>query len=541
MHGLIMERQLLIIDILRHAMRNHPRVEIVSQLVEGGRHRYTYADAWSRVCRLARVLERLGARPGDRVGTMAWNTYRHFELYYATAGGGAVCHTINPRLFPDQLAYVINHAGDRWLFVDTSFVPIVEQLAPRLSTVEAVIVLCGRERMPDTDLANVLCYEDLLADEADDYPWPELDERTASGLCYTSGTTGSPKGVLYSHRGTVLHAMAFGAPDCNELSMRDTIMPVVPMFHVNAWGSPFAAPMYGARLVLPGPHMLDGAMLRGLINEERVTIAMGVPTIWMSLMQYLKNAGGDLAPLNRVVIGGSACPAALMDVLRAWGVRVRHAWGMTETSPLGIVNTPRPEFLDWPEEAQRAMEARTGHAFFGMETKIVDGDDDELPWDGRSVGTLKVRGPWVCSGYFKDDGESRAHDGDGWFDTGDVATIDEYGFVQITDRNKDMIKSGGEWISSIELENIAVAFDGVAEAAAVAVEHPKWGERPLLVVVREPGTEVDDNALLDFFAGKVVKWWVPDAVEFVDEIPHTATGKISKLALRERFRGYRWQ
>jgi 3-(methylthio)propionyl---CoA ligase len=541
MHGLIMERPLLITDIMRHARRNHPRVEIVSETVEGGRHRYTYADAFARVARLAHALDRLGAKSGDRVGTLAWNTFRHFELYFATAGGGTVCHTINPRLFPEQLVYIINHAEDRWLFLDSSFVELIEQLAPRLTTVEKFIILCDRDDMPDTSLPGALCYEDLLAAEDEDYAWPDFDERTASGLCYTSGTTGNPKGVLYSHRGIVLHAMAFGLPDSNDLSMRDAIMPVVPMFHVNAWGSPFAAPMHGARLVLPGPHMLDGETLRSLINDEGVTIAMGVPTIWMALMKFLRDNGGDLKPMNRVIIGGSACPAALMDAFRAYGVRVRHAWGMTEMSPLGIINTPRPEFAEWPREQQRAMDTKTGHGFFGVQMKIVDDEDNELPWDGESVGALKVRGPWVCRSYYRDDGTATAHDEKGWFNTGDVATIDEHGFVQITDRNKDMIKSGGEWISSIELENIAVGCDGVAEAAAVAIEHAKWGERPLLVVRREPGATLDEAAVLDFYEDKVAKWWIPDAVAFVEEIPHTATGKISKLTLREQFKGYRWR
>ena len=539
MDGLIMERQLLIIDILRHARRNHPRVQIVSETVEGGRHRYTYADADARTCRLAHVLDRLGARRGDRVATLAWNTYRHFELYFATAGGGTVCHTINPRLFPDQLVYIMNHAEDRWVFLDTSFVGLAESLADRLPGIEAWVILCDREHMPDTSLPNALCYEELLAESPDDYDWPALDERTASGLCYTSGTTGNPKGVLYSHRGIVLHAMAFAWPDSNDLSMRDAIMPVVPMFHVNAWGSPFTAPMHGAKLVLPGPRMMDGAVLQSLINDEGVTIALGVPTIWMALMQHLREHGGDIEPMNRVVIGGSACPAALMDAFRHYGVRVRHAWGMTEMSPLGIVNTPRPEFAAWPEAKRRAMDAKTGHGFFGVEMKIVDDDDRELPWDGESVGALKVRGPWVCRAYYRGEGAD-AHDGAGWFNTGDVASIDEHGFAQITDRNKDMIKSGGEWIGSIELENIAVGCEGVAEAAAIAVAHPKWGERPLLVVRRVTGSTVDEATILAGYEDKVPRWWIPDAVAFVDEIPHTATGKISKLTLREQFAGYRF-
>ncbi len=538
MLGLTMEHELLITDILRHAMVHHPRVEIVSEL-PGGRHRYTYADAWRRTCRLAHAIDRLGARPGDRIGTLAWNSYRHVELYYATAGGGTVCHTLNPRLFHDQLVYIINHAEDRWLFLDTDFVELAESLAPHLPTVEGYVLLCDRDRMPETRLPNAMCYEELLAREEEDYNWPRLPERTASGLCYTSGTTGNPKGVLYSHRGIVLHAMAFAFPDCNDLSMRDVILPVVPMFHVNAWGAPFAAAMHGAKLVLPGAKMLDGAVLQSLVNEEGVTIALGVPTIWMALAQHLRQHGGNLAPLNRLVIGGSACPAALMETYREHGVRVRHAWGMTEMSPLGIVNTPRPEFALWPRERQRAMDARTGHGFFGVQMKIVDEEDNELPWDGEAVGALKVRGPWVCRAYYREDGPT-AHDAQGWFHTGDVANIDEHGFVQITDRDKDMIKSGGEWISSIELENIAVGCPGVAEAAAIAVAHPKWGERPLLVIRRQEQAAVEPATLLAAFDGRVPRWWVPDAVAFVDDIPHTATGKISKRTLRERFADYPW-
>lgn len=539
MHGLIMDRALRIIDILRHAKRNFPKVEIISETLEGFRHRYTYADAYARTARLAGALTRLGAQPGDRIGTLAFNTYRHFELYFATAGSGTVCHTINPRLFTEQLVYIINHAEDRWLFVDVCFTELIESIAPQLNTIEAIVFLADGQHMPTTTLPNVLCYEELLDDEADDFDWLDIDERTASGLCYTSGTTGHPKGALYSNRGIVLHSMAFGAPDCISLSMRDVIMPVVPMFHVNAWGSPFAAPMFGARLVLPGPKMLDGPTLHSLINEEGVTVSLGVPTIWMALMQYLRDNGGDLEPMDRAIIGGSACPPALMDAFRGYGVRVRHAWGMTETSPLGVLNTPRPEFTDWPVERQREMDTRTGHGVFGMEMKIVDENNNELPWDGEKFGALKVRGPWVCSSYYKGE-HSSAFDEPGWFATGDVATIDSYGFVQITDRTKDLIKSGGEWISSIDLENVAVGFDGVAEAAAISIGHPKWGERPLLVVVPEPGATIDKTALLEHYHDKVAKWWIPDAVEFVDEIPHTATGKISKLRLRERFKDYRW-
>ena len=539
MKALMMDRQLLVIDILRHARRNFPDVEIVSETVEGGRHRHGYAQAYARTARLAHALIGMGAALGDRVGTLAWNGYRHLEIYFATAGTGTICHMINPRLFPDQLVYIINHAEDRWLFIETSFVELVEGLADRLPKVEGYVILSDREHMPDTSLPNARCYEELLASGEPDFAWREVGEETACGMCYTSGTTGNPKGVLYSNRGVVLHTMAFAFPDAAGCSMRDVMMPVVPMFHVNAWGSVHAGAMHGAKLVLPGPRLLDGAVLQALINEEGVTVSLGVPTIWMALMQHLKRAGGDLKPMDRTIIGGSACPPALMEAFREYGVRVRHAWGMTETTPLGVLNTPRPEFADWPPRERAKMDYKTGHGFFGVEMKIVDEDDNELPWDGVKFGALKVRGPWVCSGYYRAEADD-AHDENGWFDTGDVATIDRYGFVQITDRTKDVIKSGGEWIGSIEIENIAVAFPGVAEAAAVAIAHDKWGERPLLVVRCEDGAQVDADELLRFYEGKVAKWWIPDAVEFIDEIPLTATGKISKLKLRERFEGYRW-
>ena len=540
MKGLMMERQLLVIDILKHAHRNYPNVEIVSETVEGGRHRYTYSDAYRRTAKLANALQRLGAKTGDRVGTLAWNGYRHFELYYATAGTGTVIHTINPRLFPEQLIYVINHAEDRWLFLETSFVEAAEKLAPHLPGIDGFIILCDREHMPETSLPNAMCYEDLLGVEEEQYNWAEPDEKTACGLCYTSGTTGNPKGVLYSNRGVVLHTMASGAPDAVHYSMLDVVMPVVPMFHVNAWGSPHASPMFGAKLVLPGPKMLDGKTLQALINEEGVTISLGVPTIWMALMNYVKENGGDLNPMNRSIIGGSACPPALMKSFRDYGVRVRHAWGMSETTPLGVLNTPKPEFASWSADEQQRMDEKTGHGFFGIEMKIVDEDNTELPWDGVQFGALKVRGPWVCNDYFKLDGASDAHDADGWFSTGDVATIDEHGFMQITDRTKDVIKSGGEWISSIELENIAVSYPGVAEAASIAMEHTKWGERPLLVIRKSENAEIDKRALINFYQGKVASWWIPDAVEFIEEVPHTATGKVSKLKLREHFANYEW-
>ncbi|MFT5112012.1 MAG: acyl-CoA synthetase (AMP-forming)/AMP-acid ligase II [Parasphingorhabdus sp.] len=540
MQGLMMDRPLLIRNIIDHANRNFPTVEIVSQTVEGERHRYTYADAHRRSGQLSNALKRLGANRSDRIGTIAWNTYRHFELYFGTACAGLVCHTMNPRLFPEQLIYIVNHASDRWLFLDTTFVPLVEKLHSEFKCVEGYVLLCDREHMPETSLPNAMCYEELIAAEEGEADWQDFDENTASGLCYTSGTTGNPKGVLYSHRAVVLHSMAYGTPDAVMMSAREVAMPVVPMFHVNAWGTPFAAPMFGAKLVLPGPKMLDGATLQALVNEEGVTVSLGVPTIWQALMQHVKSGNGDLKPMNRTIIGGSACPPALMDAFEAYGVRVRHAWGMTESTPLGVLNTPRPEFDSMSAEQQRVMDYKTGHGFFGIEMKIVDDEDKELAWDGKQVGSLKIRGPWVCRDYYGMEGASDVHDSKGWFETGDVGSIDEFGFLQITDRTKDLIKSGGEWISSIDVENVAISFPGVTEAAAVAIEHIKWGERPLLVVTVAEGVQIDKQALLDYYQGKVATWWIPDAVEVIDEIPHTATGKISKLKLRQHYDDFSW-
>lgn len=544
MLGLMQSRPLMIASILSHAARHHRDAGVVTNTVEGGIHRYTYAEAEQRAKRLARALLARGVQPGERIGTLAWNTYRHLELYYGVSGQGAVCHTINPRLFPDQIAYIIGHAADTHLFVDLTFVPLVEKLGDRLpECVRAVIVMTDREHMP-AEVAvrpgvEVLCYEEMLAAADADYTWPEFDENTASSLCYTSGTTGHPKGVLYSHRSTVLHALGVNAPDVLGLRAADKVLPVVPMFHVNAWGTPYAAPAAGVTLVMPGPHM-DGASLQALMEGEGVTAALGVPTVWLGLLDHLRRSGTRINSVQRLIIGGSACPEMLMQSFEAeYGVRVDHAWGMTEMSPLGTYNSLKPAQQQLTGVELTQAKLSQGRAIFGVEMKIVDGDGREQPWDGKSFGNLMVRGPWVCRAYFgREDEVAETHDADGWFRTGDVATIDPDGYMRITDRTKDVVKSGGEWISSIELENIAVGHPDVAEAAVIAARHPKWDERPLLIVVPRNGREIDPKALLAWFDGKVARWWMPDDVVVVDELPHTATGKLQKTTLRDRFAEY---
>ena len=541
MNGLMMDMPLLISDLIRHADRHHGGTEIVSKRVEGDFHRYTYRDAHARSRRLAKALARLGVRMNDRVATLAWNGYRHFEIYYAVAGSGAVIHTINPRLFPEQVIYIANHAEDKVLFVDLTFLPLLEKVAPSLKSVKRLVVMTDRAHMPaavpGSALTNLLCYEELVDAEDDGFEWPSFDEKTASCLCYTSGTTGNPKGVLYHHRSTILHAYAAALPDALDLSAADVILPVVPMFHVNAWGLPYSCALTGAKLVFPGQH-LDGKSLHGMFEQEGVTMSAGVPTVWLGLLNYMKEAKLKFTTLRATVIGGSACPPAMIRTFQQdYGVKVLHAWGMTEMSPLGTVATFKGKHTGAGDEAKYAVQAKQGRVIFGVDMKIVDSQGKTLPNDGKAFGDLHVRGPWITTAYFKNEGGDPLRDG--WFPTGDVATIDPDGYMQITDRSKDVIKSGGEWISSIDLENIAVAHPGIVEAAVIGIRHPKWDERPIVVAIRKPGATVDRDALLKFYEGKIAKWWMPDDVVFVDQLPHTATGKLSKLTLRNEMKEYK--
>lgn len=540
MKGLMMEMQLLISSIAQHAEKFHGGREIVSVTADNPRHRYTVREAIARAKQLANALGRLGVRQGERVASLAWNDYRHLEIYYGVSGSGYVCHTINPRLFPEQIVYIINHAEDRFVCVDAMFVPLLEAIADKIPNVEGFIVMTDEAHMPDTALPNVMCYETLLAAESPDFDWPELDEKTASALCYTSGTTGNPKGVLYDHRSTILHAYGTLAIDVAGISSRDVVLPVVPFFHVNAWGIPYSALMAGAKLVLPGPKMGDGEALYGLMDSEDVTMALGVPTVWLALLQYTEKAGKRLDKLERSLVGGAAVPRAMIEAFRdKHGVELRQGWGMTETSPIGTVNTIKAGLEGLSKDEQVDLATKAGRGIFGVEMRIVDDNGEELPWDGAAFGALQVRGPWICSDYFKLEGGGGTHTEDGWFETGDVATIDAEGYMAITDRTKDVIKSGGEWISSIELENAAMGHPAVAEAAVIGVAHPKWTERPLLVVVKAEGEDVSKEELLAFFDGKVATWWVPNEVVFVDELPHTATGKVKKIELRKQFAEYR--
>ena len=539
MRGRMMKSPLTITEIMRFASRQYPEVDVVSVTADQGLRRCTYGDVFRRAGRVAGALGRMGLEPGDRVATLAWNDYRHLELYYGASCAGYVLHTINPRLFAEQLVYIINHAEDRVLCFDAMFLPLIEALADRIPSVETFVVLTSPEHIPGSALSPLLSYETLLAEETDRYAWPELDEEAASVLCYTSGTTGNPKGVLYSHRSTVLHAYASCAPNAMGLSERDVVLPVVPMFHVNAWGIPYAAPIAGAKLVLPGPKMGDGETLQSLIEREGVTAALGVPTVWLALLSYLRESGKTVPSLERTVVGGSACPWSIMQAFEEeYGVYTHHAWGMTETSPLGAFNAPIPGMEKLDSAARDAVRIKQGRPPFGIELKIVDDTGNELPWDGEAFGDLKVRGPWVCDSYFKDQDAGTTHDPEGWFSTGDVATIDSLGYMKITDRTKDVIKSGGEWISSIELENLAMANPDVAEAAVIGIRDEKWGERPLLIVVPAPGASAEKDAILASLRGKVADWWIPENVVFVEDLPHTATGKISKKTLREQFADY---
>ncbi len=550
MHGLMMEVPLLVSDLIRFADRHHGDTEIVSKTVEGAGkdgtgavHRYTYREAHARSRRLAKALLALGIKQADRVGTLAWNGYRHYELYYGISGIGAVINTLNPRLFPEQIAYISNHAENAALFFDLTFVPLVEKLSPALKTIKHFVLMTDRAHMPaKTSLPNLQCYEELLATQDERYEWPQLDERTACSLCYTSGTTGNPKGVLFSNRSTVIHAYGAALPDSINLSARDAVLPVVPMFHANAWSLPYGCTMVGAKMVFPGQH-LDGNSLHQLMETEGVTMSAGVPTVWLALLAHMKANQLKFTTMKRTVIGGSACPPAMTRTFQEeFGVQVLHAWGMTEMSPLGTLCAFKSKHTGWDKERLLALQAKQGRAIFGCDMKIVDEEGKDLPWDGKRFGNLMVRGPWIATGYMKGEGGDplrKDPDGTAWFPTGDVATLDPDGYMQITDRSKDVIKSGGEWISSIDLENIAVAHPAIAEAAVIGIAHPKWDERPIVVAVKKPGQEVSKSELLKFYEGKIAKWWMPDDVLFVEELPHTATGKLSKLTLRQKFKDYK--
>jgi 3-(methylthio)propionyl---CoA ligase len=536
MFGLIQDQPLLISSLIQHADRHHGATGIVSRSGDGPLHRYTIRDAHARAKKLAQALIRLGIAPGDRVATLAWNNHRHLEFYYAVSGTGAVCHTINPRLFHEQIVFIVNHAEDQAVFFDLVCREAVEKLKPHCPCVKHWVALADRAAMAQAP-AGTLCYEDLIAPERDDFVWPVFDERLASSLCYTSGTTGEPKGALYQHRSTVLHSYGTALPDCLNLSARDVICPVVPMFHVNAWGLPYSAMLVGAKLVLPGP-ALDGKSIYALFESERVTMSAGVPTVWFGLLNYMAERKLRFSTLQRLVIGGSACPPTMIGRFEdEYGIEVVHAWGMTEMSPVGSFAQPKEKHRHAETAALRAVKAKQGRVIPGIDMKIVDGEGGELPWDGKSAGDLMVRGWWVASAYFKHPPGSALRDG--WFPTGDVATIDADGYMQITDRSKDVIKSGGEWISSIELENIAVGHPAIAEAAVIGVPHPKWGERPLLVAQLKAGVQITCDELLAFYRGKTASWWIPNAVVFVDALPHTATGKLLKTELRRRFADYR--
>ena len=537
MLGLMQDWPLLIHRVIDYAGTQHAKREVVSRSVEGPIHRTDYASIRLRSLKLAQRLERDGIRFGDRVATLAWNTWRHLESWYGITGIGAIYHTVNPRLFEDQIVFIINHAADRILLLDLTFVPLVEKLASRLPTIERFVILTDAAHMPQTSLKNAVAYEDYINEADGDFRWASFDENTAAGMCYTSGTTGDPKGVLYSHRSNLLHAMMAVAPDYFCLSAMDRVMPVVPLFHANSWSLAFSAPMVGASLVMPGPK-LDGASVHSLLEDEAVTMSAAVPTVWLGLLQFMQTSGKKLSTLKHVGIGGSACPRIITESFETqYGVRVTHAWGMTELSPLGSFCAIKPETAALEGKALYDLKQKQGYAPFSVEMKIADDSGRSLPRDGKTFGRLMVKGPSVSKGYYGID--AAILDEEGFFDTGDVATIDENGYMLITDRSKDVIKSGGEWISSIELENLAVGHPDVAEAAVIGIAHPKWDERPLLVIITKPDRAPTKDEILAFMSGKIAKWWMPDDVVFVDTIPHTATGKILKTALREQFRDYR--
>ena len=535
MLGIMQDRPLLISSIITHAERFHSETAIVSRRVEGDLHRTDWGTVAKRAKRMAGALDTLAIAPGSRVATLAWNGYRHLETYFGVSGSQRVLHTLNPRLSPQQLAWIVNHAGDEVVCFDMTFLPLVEAVYAQCPTVRHWVAYAAQDQLPaTTKIKNLLSYEALLEASSEVYEWPIFDEQSASSMCYTSGTTGNPKGVLYSHRSTLIHALAAGLPDTLNLSARDSVLPVVPMFHVNAWGIPYTAALVGCKLVFPGPAM-DGQSVYDLIEGEGVTMAAGVPTVWQMLLAHMDKEGKHFSTLKRTVIGGSACPPAMYDrFVDQFGVQVLHAWGMTEMSPLGTVGVLKNQSGD--SQAQRAQLLKQGRPVFGVDMKIVDDTGQTQTWDGKATGNLLVRGPWILSDYYESGQGSPLVDG--WFPTGDVATIDPQGFMQITDRSKDVIKSGGEWISSIDIENIAMAFPGVMMAACIGVPHPKWDERPIIVVVRKPDTEVDKAALLASYEGKVARWQTPDDVVFVEAIPLGATGKMQKMVLREQLKDY---
>lgn len=539
--GLMQDRPLLISSLIEHAARFHPRTEIVSRLPEGGTHRTDWLGVRNAACRIANALQSLGIQRGERVATLAWNSWRHLALYFGVSGSGAVLHTVNPRLFPEQIEYIANHAEDRVLFFDVTFAPLVQKLAPKLKTVKTYVCMSSREHMPALDLPDLRCWDELLAAQSEQYDWPDFDERTASSLCYTSGTTGNPKGVLYSHRSTMLHTLMELAPDTFGISSRETVMLIVPMFHANGWGTPYAAAMVGTRLVFPGPHM-DGESVYTLMKDERVTFSQGVPTVWLMLFQYL-DAHPEIDPrqlgVKMIGIGGAAVPRAMLERFeKQFGAQVVQGWGMTETSPIGVISKLLPKHDSMAEDELVKVKLKQGRGVWGVDLKLVDDMGEVQPWDGQSRGHLRVRGPWIASGYFKGEGGSPMDD-EGYFSTGDVATIDTDGYLQLVDRAKDVIKSGGEWISSIDVENAAMGHPGVAEAAIIGVAHPKWQERPLLLVVPRAGHQPSKESVLDFLSTRIAKWWLPDDVIVVPELPHTATGKLLKTRLREQYRDYR--
>jgi len=536
--GLMMSMPLAISSLIRHADRHHGEAQIVSRRVEGDIHRYTYRDLHRRARQVANALGSLGVQMGDRVATLAWNGYRHMELYFAVSGSGAVLHTINPRLHPEQIAWIANHAEDKILFFDITFLPIIEAIAPHCRTIRKYVAMIDKDRMPAQSKVDLICYEDLVNANSDRYDWPEFDENTASSLCYTSGTTGNPKGCLYSHRSTLLHTFAAALPDALNMSARDAILPVVPLFHVNAWGLPYVAAMTGAKVVFPGA-ALDGKSLFELFETEKVSVSAGVPTVWQGLLTFMEANSLKFSTMNRTVIGGSACPPAMLRMFQdKYGVQVLHAWGMTEMSPLGTACTLKEKHRNASADERLQVQFKQGRAIYGVDMKIVGDDGGDLPWDGKAFGDLLVRGPWVVREYFKGEGGNPLT-ADGWFPTGDVSTIDADGYMQITDRSKDVIKSGGEWISSIDIENVAVSHPAVAMAACIAAKHPKWDERPLLVVVRKPNAELTRAQMLAYYEGKVAKWQLPDDVVFVESIPLGATGKMLKNRLRDQFKDYK--